>query len=163
GTDTVSYAAETLAVAASLLASTATGTESGSDTLISIENLTGGSGNDTLTADSGIDTLSGGLGNDLLDFAAAFTSADHADGGAGSDTLVLNGDYSALFTLGALTIVGIESLSLKNGFNYNVRLNDVNVGSGQVLTVDASHLDATFSLTFKTISETDGSYIELGG
>ncbi len=51
------------------------------DTLLNIENITGGSGNDTLTGDAMANTLKGGDGDDTL------------EGGAGVDTLIGgNGD-----------------------------------------------------------------------
>jgi Ca2+-binding RTX toxin-like protein len=99
GLDTVSYSYATAGVTVSLaiVGSQATG-GSGSDTLISIENLVGSAYADTLTGNvgnnilnglGGADTLNGGSGNDTLripnfDFQSL-------DGGAGTDTLVLNG------------------------------------------------------------------------
>ncbi|WP_305072126.1 cadherin domain-containing protein [Microvirga puerhi] len=81
----------------------------GSDTLIGIENLEGGSGadkltgndgNNTLTGGNGNDTLTGGLGNDLL------------DGGAGEDRAVYTGNSTAYTitsnTDGTFTIAGPE-------------------------------------------------------
>jgi Ca2+-binding RTX toxin-like protein len=64
------------------------------DTLISIENLTGGSGNDTLTGNgqdnvliggAGADRLSGGGGNDVI--YAEIKKDAYIDGGDGVDTL----------------------------------------------------------------------------
>lgn len=49
------------------------------DTLISIENVTGGSGNDTLTGDDGANVLRGGLGQDTLDGGAGLDTADFSD------------------------------------------------------------------------------------
>lgn len=72
GSDTASYARHTLAVTASVGAGT-DGQAGESDTLGSIENLTGGAGADTLTGDGNPNTLDGGAGPDLL------------DGGAGDD------------------------------------------------------------------------------
>jgi hypothetical protein len=65
----------------------------------------GTSGDDTLTGTAatdmfdvtqgGRDTVSGLGGSDTIDFGAAFTAADRIDGGTGSDTIKLDGDYSA--------------------------------------------------------------------
>src|SRR5262249_48617259 len=52
-TDTVDYSATTLGVVVDLAAGTATGSESGSDTIIAVENANGGSGNDDLAGTSG--------------------------------------------------------------------------------------------------------------
>lgn len=53
------------------------------DTLISIENLTGGSGSDKLTDDSGANLLCGGAGDDFLKGGAG---ADTLNGGTGLNT-----------------------------------------------------------------------------
>ena len=76
GNDTVSYEFATRGVTVSLAKTSAQSTVgSGSDRLVSIENLVGSNHNDTLTGNAGgnridggrgNDTLSGGLGNDLL-------------------------------------------------------------------------------------------------
>jgi Ca2+-binding RTX toxin-like protein len=106
GTDTASYAGETDAFFVDLTAGTARRGAAANpveDTLATIENVTGGSGddtiagsgganvlnggsgNDTLQGLGGADTLIGGLGNDTLDGGAA---ADTLDGGDGNDTLI---------------------------------------------------------------------------
>ena len=64
--DTASYFSDTVGVTASLVG-VGIGGEAGGDTYISIENLIGGSGNDTLTGDDpNINILIGGDGNDTL-------------------------------------------------------------------------------------------------
>jgi Ca2+-binding RTX toxin-like protein len=67
GTDSVSYvyaAAGIIVTLANNLAQSTVG--SGSDTLLSIENLTGGNFNDSLAGSTGNNTLTGGLGKDVL-------------------------------------------------------------------------------------------------
>ena len=78
GIDTYDLSQTTAAATVSLAAGTATSPQIGTDTLASIENVTGGSGNDNITGDASGNNLSGGAGNDTL------------NGGAGADTL--NGD-----------------------------------------------------------------------
>ena len=56
----------------------------GSDTLVSIENLTGSGFNDKLTGDGGGNVLTGGAGADRLEGGAG---NDTLDGGSGSDFL----------------------------------------------------------------------------
>jgi Ca2+-binding RTX toxin-like protein len=85
GTDTVVYSALKTSVGSTLgvkvnLMNTAiqiTGS-SGSDLLLSIENLTGSNKNDTLGGNSAANVLNGGLGNDIL------------TGGAGKDVFVFD-------------------------------------------------------------------------
>lgn len=64
GTDTVSYAYVGNGVTVNLLAGTATG--EGSDTLATIENITGSAYGDTLTGNNGVNTIAGGDGNDII-------------------------------------------------------------------------------------------------
>ena len=66
GSDTVSFATAAATVTVDLAAGTAVGTDVGSDTLTSIENATGGAGDDTITGDGNANTLSGGGGTDTL-------------------------------------------------------------------------------------------------
>jgi Ca2+-binding RTX toxin-like protein len=86
GTDTVSYAyglAGTTGVTVNLAVSTAQATGgSGSDTLLSIENLIGSAYADRLTGNTGGNSLSGAAGNDTLDGG---TGIDTMAGGDGSD------------------------------------------------------------------------------
>ncbi|MDQ6437431.1 Ig-like domain-containing protein, partial [Mesorhizobium sp. LHD-90] len=85
GSDTVDYSDKTASVVLTLNGSTnATAFVGGveEDTVRNIENIIGGSANDTLTGDSKANALNGGNGSDLLTGGAG---ADTLDGGAGSD------------------------------------------------------------------------------
>lgn len=64
GTDTVSYAYVANGVSVNLLAGTATG--EGSDTLATIENITGSAYADTLTGNNSVNTITAGDGNDII-------------------------------------------------------------------------------------------------
>jgi Ca2+-binding RTX toxin-like protein len=83
GTDTASYSTSTTAVVASLIPHTAGSGDAAGDIYVGIENLTGGSANDTLTGDENANVLDGGAGNDTLTGGAG---ADTLIGGAGTDT-----------------------------------------------------------------------------
>jgi Ca2+-binding RTX toxin-like protein len=92
GSDTASYADRASAVTVNL-ASGSGGTSPEADSLISIENASGGSGNDALDGDGngnvlsglgGTDTINGLGGDDTLDGGAA---DDTLSGGTGGDTL----------------------------------------------------------------------------
>jgi Ca2+-binding RTX toxin-like protein len=91
GTDTASFASISTSVVANLLAGTAT-TGGATDTLVSIENVIGGSGNDVLSGDAGANLLDGQAGNDNLfggdgdDVLVGGAGTDAFDGGSGSDT-----------------------------------------------------------------------------
>ena len=79
-------------VTANLVRGTASG--SGSDTLVTIEHLTGSAYADSLTGDANANTLDGGAGNDILnggggnDTLDGGADADSLAGGAGNDTYV---------------------------------------------------------------------------
>src|SRR5262249_61798549 len=81
--DTAGYAADTLGVNVDLELGTASGVEAGNDTLVSLENVEGGLGNDVIRGDAGANRLLGGDGDDRL---AGRGGNDFLDGGNGSDT-----------------------------------------------------------------------------
>jgi Ca2+-binding RTX toxin-like protein len=83
GTDTLNYTGTTSAVTVNI----GTGTFPGFTSVAGIENVTGGSGNDSLTGNSGVNVLTGGAGNDTLDGGAG---ADTMVGGAGNDTYTVD-------------------------------------------------------------------------
>ena len=142
GSDTADYAAALQTVTAILAAGTATGTDVGSDTLISIENVTGGSSADQLFGDSndnvftgnsgadlmfgerGHDTLTGGDGADTLvgnaggadAFGIFAQESDILDGGVGNDTLY--GEFTDIISGGA----GTDFLYAINAFNWSIDL-----------------------------------------
>ena len=66
GTDFVDYGAATLPVTVDLAAGTATSAELGTDRIAGIEEVGGGSGDDSLFGDDGPNRLLGGSGDDLL-------------------------------------------------------------------------------------------------
>ena len=76
GSDTASYAGSAAAVTVNLQTRVVTGA-AGTDTLVSIENASGGAGNDSLIGDGSGNTLYGGMGSNVL------------QGGGGDDTYIL--------------------------------------------------------------------------
>lgn len=75
--DTVDYSANTVNQTISLATTAAQTISSGDvDTISNVENVIGGSGNDTITGSTAANTLNGGVGNDRL------------TGGAGNDTII---------------------------------------------------------------------------
>jgi Ca2+-binding RTX toxin-like protein len=125
GVDTATYADATKAVAVDLAAGTASGHEIGHDVLIEVENVLGGSGNDTIAGDGAANRLDGGAGNDMV------------TGGAGDDTL-LGGAGNDALTGGA----GADALTGGAGVDTFIlaALADSPVGGGDTI-LDFSHAE----------------------
>jgi hypothetical protein len=160
---------------------------------VTIENARGGSGNDHLTGNAanndlqgmdgndvlvsgvGSDALHGGAGTDALYFGASFDALDSADGGADFDQVGLQGDYSALLTFGAGSLVGVEQLVLiagddtrfgdnaGNHYSYNLATDDGNLDAGQRLAVSFNALRAGENVAFDGSAETDGYFLTFAG
>jgi Ca2+-binding RTX toxin-like protein len=134
----------------------------------------GEAGNDfLLMQDGGDDTANGLAGNDVIYFGAAYTSADHANGGSGRDAFVLQGNYTV--TLTGTSVTGFESISLQSGANtqfgdvannfYDFNITTANdlVPAGQQLIVNAQSLRAGEDFVFNGSAETDGKFLIYGG
>jgi len=161
-----------------------------------IENATSGSGADRLTGNSannildsgaggdvlvlsggGNDTALAGAGNDTIYMGGALTPGDSIDGGVGTDTLALQGNYAGLVLGTGLVsnLTGIESISLMSGANtlfgdtannrydFNITALDSNVAAGQQLKINGGNLLAGEDLTFNGSAETNGSFLIYGG
>jgi Ca2+-binding RTX toxin-like protein len=119
--------------------------------------ITGSAGDDTIKGANaatafhleagGNDTVTGGSANDVFYLGGALAAADAINGGGGSNTLVLDGDYSAGLTFGATTVTNVQTIDLTAGHDYNITLNAATVSLFN-LTVDGSNLGAGDSLTF---------------
>ena len=119
GTDRLSYAGTTEGVSVNLTA----GTASGFASISSIENVTGGSGADTLTGSGNaqVNNLAGGGGDDTYFADLGDTITEAADGGI--DTVSTT---SATFTLAA----NVENLTFTGAGNFTGNGN----GSNNVIT-----------------------------
>lgn len=122
--------------------------------------LTGGDGNDTLRAGAGTDTLVGGAGNDKLVFDGNFDALDMANGGLGTDTLVLTGTITSFAFSNATSI---EALGLGAGSSYSFELTDGTVAAGATLTIDGSLLNSSNTLIVDGLAEQDGKLAVTGG
>jgi Ca2+-binding RTX toxin-like protein len=122
----------------------------------------------------GVDTLTGGTQTDIFYFGEnlQFGASDTVNGGAGIDQLGLRGNYTIVF--GANQIVGIENIGLVSAqdtrfgalgstYNYNLTMNDSNLASGVLMTVDGAALRNGETLTFNGSAETNGLFRIFGG
>ncbi|NYZ17550.1 matrixin family metalloprotease [Azospirillum sp. RWY-5-1] len=119
GTDTIDASGQTAAVTISLVAGSfssigpnGSGGRAANNIAIAygatIENATGGSGNDTLTGNGGVNILTGGAGDDTL---TGGTGNDTLVGGTGTDVAVFSGNRGAYTVTGSgtsLTITGSD-------------------------------------------------------
>jgi Ca2+-binding RTX toxin-like protein len=109
GEDTLDYSEKTTSVYVALNGSTQVHTTvSGvtEDVVKNFENVTGGSGNDTLIGDNNNNVMAGGSGNDTL------------NGGTGSDTVVFTGalsDYRISYDANNLTFLVSDKVSGRDG------------------------------------------------
>jgi len=93
GIDSVSFAGDASAASVNLLTGASSGA-SGNDTLVSIENVTGTSFNDSFVSGAESNRLDGGAGIDTVSFAGASAgvtanlNTGAVTGGSGSDTLI---------------------------------------------------------------------------
>ena len=143
GGDTLSYTGSTDAVTVTL-----SGTQSatGFATIAGVENVTGGSGNDTLTGNDSANVLDGGLGSDTI------------DGGDGADTIVYDGtDVSIAGGDGTdtLKVVGSATIDLSAGDQSGIV--DTAVVTG------FENVDASGSSVAVTLTGSDGANILTGG
>ncbi|ELU05900.1 hypothetical protein CAPTEDRAFT_185034, partial [Capitella teleta] len=94
---------------------TASSLLSGSDTLTSIENVTAGSGNDTLYGNSADNQLLGGAGDDTL---RGLGGSNTLNGGEGNETRGDTVDYSG--STGVVTVALDGSLTNTNGIDSGI-------------------------------------------
>jgi len=129
------------------------------------DTLTGGDGNDILRPGAGNDTVYGGDGNEYINFVDHLTAADKIDGGAGTDTVALTGDYTGAnaMTFNATTMANVEALGLSAGHSYTLTTNNATVASGKTLTINGAALGVSDVLTFSGAAETNGHFIIVGG
>ena len=123
------------------------------------DDLEGGSQSDTfdLSRSDGAFVFGNG-GNDAFTVTTAAKLLDDSiDGGAGSDTLILNGDFHTQTALTNGNLTSIEALQLLGTANgYNLTVFD---GITTAMTVDAS---AASSLTFSAAGDTSTAFTITG-
>jgi Ca2+-binding RTX toxin-like protein len=138
GTDTADYSAYTANVTVNLATTTAqTVASSDSDTITNVENVTGGSGTDTLTGSTANNIIDGGSGNDRLRGAAG---NDTIIGGIGTSDVAIFAGTQASHTIatnagvvtitdnqtttdgndGVDTVIGIEIAEFKSGVQVGI-------------------------------------------
>jgi Ca2+-binding RTX toxin-like protein len=129
--------------------------------------VTGGGGSDNFDMQyGGADTVALGGGNDTWYGYGKFTNADHLDGGDGTDSLYLSGNYSSGMTIAAGTMQNIEILGLwsSSGTNaYDLKFDNANISSGGNLNIYGGGLTATETMVIDGSAETDGTFVMYAG
>lgn len=176
GTDMVNYTTATAGVKVSLAVTGAQVTGgSGTDTLISIENLQGSSYADTLIGNSGAntlyggagdDTLNGGAGNDYLvgdkgnDILIDYSGDDRISGGIGNDTYRVSGssgsvlveDSTGIDTLDASAAGGGVTIDLTPGASSNI--------NGRIVTLAPAGGAVNAPLDVMFLQDLSGSFAD---
>ncbi|HEY1630648.1 MAG TPA: bluetail domain-containing putative surface protein [Rhizomicrobium sp.] len=129
--------------------------------------VVGGAGDDVLTgggdatffdlSHGGDDSATGGAGNDV------FYNLNGGDisGGAGNDTLLIDGDFSSGYFLGG-GLTSIETLAmLESGFTYDIAAFNSGIPANTTLAIDGGRL--TSALTFDASQVTQGHFTVTGG
>jgi Ca2+-binding RTX toxin-like protein len=123
--------------------------------------------------DGGDDIVLAGAGNDILFFIGSLTGADVIDGGAGTDTLVLQGAYGSLTLTSNITL--IENISIlagsntafgepgTNRYDYVLTTHDSNFAAGVQARINAAALLEGEDFTFDGSAETNASFVVYGG
>ncbi|HUD91334.1 M10 family metallopeptidase [Sphingobium sp.] len=145
GDDTVRYIDATAGVTVSLAVSGAQATGgAGSDTLISIEHLSGSAfhdilggnaGNNNLKGGSGNDQLNGGGGNDVLDGG---NGDDILNGGSGADTLTGGGGKDIFAFLNGLGGGNVDTVTDYSVADDTFRLNSAAFGGLAIGSLSAA-------------------------
>ncbi|GAA0569774.1 M10 family metallopeptidase C-terminal domain-containing protein [Rhizomicrobium electricum] len=111
----------------------------------------------------GADTITAGDGDDTIFLGAALTAADAIDGGAGTDKVMLDGDYSAGIVLGSQTITNVETIVCAAGHTYKLTIDDTLIAtSNSSCTIGGYDLGASDRLIVDASAEKDGE-IDLSG
>ncbi|MFY9290180.1 MAG: Ig-like domain repeat protein [Methylorubrum rhodinum] len=177
GIDTADYSDKKAAVSVALNGSIAVSVLVGGvveDTLLNVENVTGGAGNDLLTGDgygnvlrglAGNDTLCGRVGRDRLDGGAGIDVADYGEKTAGI-AVTLNGATAVTVSVGGRaedTLLNVENLiggagndvltgdALANGFRGGLGRDRID-GRGGIDVADYSDKTAGVSVTLNGAS-----------
>jgi len=158
GVDTADYGSVKAGVSVNLRTGTATG--DGNDVLISIENVRGGSGNDTIVGDIGNNVLTGAAGNDSLDGG---TGVDTADYSSATADVSINLRAGTAKGDGNDVLVSIENVRCGSGNDIiigDAGNNNIDGGTG-VDTVDYGSTKSEVSVNLSTGDATGLSHKQI--
>ncbi|HEX6740391.1 MAG TPA: calcium-binding protein, partial [Sphingomicrobium sp.] len=154
GTDTVSYASAASAVTVSLALTAAQNTVgAGTDTIATVENLTGSAFDDALTGNASANTITGGAGNDTISGGAGTDIAKVAGLRASYTLQTVNGQVQLVDNDavtdgndGTDTLVGIETVQFKDQSMGIVSPIILDLGGDGIETRSAEQSSARFDM-----------------
>lgn len=149
GNDTLTYRDATLNISVDLSVTSAQSTGQGNDTITNIENVIGGSGNDTLTGDANDNVIDGYLGDDTL------------NGAGGTDTVSYDSLVNNLTETGVTVSLALQGSSQNTvGAGSDTLSNFENIRGSQyddTLTGDSSNNEIEGGLGDDTLNGAGGS------
>ena len=110
-------------------------------------------------------TITGTSVNDIINMGSHFDATDAVNGGAGSNTLLLDGDYSpAYLAVTSSMLQNVDTIDLAAGHIYSLIIENGVVGAGKIMTIDAEKLGSGDQVNLSLAGDTTGGYvIDLGG
>jgi serralysin len=128
----------------------ASGTGTGFASITGVENLIGGTGNDSLTGDGGSNKINGNNGNDVITGGG---DADNLTGGVGNDTFVYAAgcgndtinDFDA-WAVGGQDFLDVSAFGINAG-NFAARVAIIDTGAETVVRIDN-----TYFITLKNVT-----------
>lgn len=149
GIDTAGYNWVRTALTLNLSLATAqvANVEAGADTLVSIENLLGGQGNDSLTGSAVANVINGNIGNDVINGLAG---SDTLIGGVGADTFVFGNKEVLAHDLISDFVSGTDKIQLKQTGGLGAIGNGDNVINGAAVSAAGATFLSTSELVIFT-------------
>jgi hypothetical protein len=105
------------------------------------------------------ETVTGTSVGNIIDMGAYFDSTDSINGGAGSNVLVLSGDYSIDTIVTPSMLQNVGRMNLTGGNDYALQFDTGVVAAGNTMTIDAAKLDTNDILTLNLSNDAVGRYI----
>ena len=129
------------------------------------DSIIGTAGTNVYSLHGDQDVLTGGAGNDTFNLGDHFDFTDSINGGGGTNTLALSGDYTApAVTITASMLQNVGKIVLAAGSSYDLVIDGGVVNSGQIMTIDGSAATPGNNLTLDVSADTAGRYVlNLGG
>ena len=121
------------------------------DSTITTVDASTATGNLTIGTEAAVHTITGGAGDDKFDLNATLTADDTIDGGAGTDTLVVDQDIAvSMAKVTNVEVIGLDATAGNRAIDLSkfasaTSVNVVAQGTGNTVTVTNAGTDYTFS------------------